>query len=84
MIATILKALRQQLKEIDWLNAVEEFAGPVPEFPLVYDQILKEGKFWDDVNSGYLPEDLVLAARREEIDWVTFRRCLRDCSNARV
>ena len=24
----------------------------------------------DDVNSGYLPEDLVLAARREEIDWV--------------
>ena len=26
--------------------------------------------FWDDVNGGYLPEDLVLAARREEIDWV--------------
>ena len=23
-----------------------------------------------DVNGGYLPEDLVLAARREEIDWV--------------
>ena len=31
---------------------------------------LKEGGFWDDVNGGYLPEDLVLAARREEIDWV--------------
>ena len=28
------------------------------------------GKFSDDVNGGYLPEDLVLAARREEIDWV--------------
>ena len=28
------------------------------------------GKFWDDVNGRYLPEDLVLAARREEIDWV--------------
>ena len=31
---------------------------------------MKEAKFWDDVNGGYLPEDLVLAARREEIDWV--------------
>ena len=31
---------------------------------------MKRGKFWDDVNGGYLPEDLVLAARREEIDWV--------------
>ena len=28
------------------------------------------GKFWDDVNGRYLPEDLVLAARREEIHWV--------------
>ena len=41
------------------------------EIPLEYDQILKEGRrFWDDVNGGYLPEDLVLAARGEEIDWV--------------
>ena len=71
LIATILKALREQLKENDQLNAVEEIAGPVPEIPLEYDQILKEGgRFWDDVNGGYLPEDLVLAARREEIDWV--------------
>ena len=45
--------------------------APVPEIPLEYDQILKEGgRFWDDVNGGYLPEDLVLAARREESDWV--------------
>ena len=50
---------------------LRRFAGPVPEIPPEYDQILKEGRrFWDDVNSGYLPEDLVLAARREEIDWV--------------
>ena len=28
------------------------------------------GRFWDDVNGGYLPEDHALAARREEIDWV--------------
>ena len=71
LIATILKALRERLKENDQLNAVEEIAGPVPKIPLEYAQILKEGgKFWDDVNGGYLPEDLVLAARREEIDWV--------------
>ena len=71
LIATILKALREQLKENDKLNAVEKIAGPVPEIILEYDQILKEeGKIWDDVNGGYLPEDLVLAARREEIDWV--------------
>ena len=70
LIATILKALRE-LKENHQLNAVEENAGPVPEIPLEYDQILKGGRrFWHDVNSGYLPEDLVLAARREEIDWV--------------
>ena len=71
LIATIMKAFREQLKESDQLHSVEEIAGPVPEIPLEYDQILKGGgKFWDDVNGGYLPEDLVLAARREEIDWV--------------
>ena len=36
-----------------------------------YDQVLKGGGgFWDDVNGGYLPEDLVLSVRREEIEWV--------------
>ena len=70
LIATILKALREQLKENDQLDAVEEIAGPVLEIPLEYDQILKGGRFWDDVNGGDLPEDLVLAARREEIDRV--------------
>ena len=35
-----------------------------------YDQVLKGGEeFWDDVNGGYLPEDLVLSAKREEIEW---------------
>ena len=42
LIATILKALREQLKETAQLNAVEEIAGPVPEIPLEYDQILIE------------------------------------------
>ena len=61
LMATILKALREQLKENDQLNAVEEIAGPVPEIPLEYDQILNEGgRFWDDVSGGYLPEDLVV------------------------
>ena len=63
---------------------VEEIAGLVPEIPLEYDQIMKGGgKFWDDVNGGYLLEDLVLAARREEIDSSTLRRCLRDCSKCK-
>ena len=30
----------------------------------------EEEDVWDDVNGGYLPEDLVLTARREEIEWV--------------
>ena len=51
-----------QLKENNQLNAGQEIAGPVPEIPLENDQILKGGGFWDDVNGGYLPEDLVLAA----------------------
>ena len=55
LIATILNALREQLIESDQLHSVEEIAGPVPEIPLEYDQILKEGsKFSDGVNSGYL------------------------------
>ena len=37
-------ALREQLKENDQLNAVEEIAGPVPDIPLEYDQILKGRK----------------------------------------
>ena len=71
LMATIHEAHREQLKENDQLNAIEEIARRVPEIPLEYDQILKGGgRFWDDVNGGYLPENLVLAARREESDWV--------------
>ena len=71
LIATILKALREQLRENDQLNAVDGIVRPVPEILLEFGQVLKEGgRFWDDVGGGYLPEDLVLAARREEIDWV--------------
>ena len=71
LIATILKAFREQLKESDQLHSVQEIAGPVPEIPFEYDQILKEGgKFLDDVNGGYLRQDLVLAGRHEEIDLV--------------
>ena len=47
LIATILKALREQLKENAQLNADEEIAGPAPEGPLEYDEILKDGgQFW--------------------------------------
>ena len=31
------QALREQLKENDQLNAVEEIAGPIREIPLEYD-----------------------------------------------
>ena len=84
MIATILKALREQFKENDQLNAVEEIGGPVPEIPIEYDQVLKGGgRFWDDVNGGCLLEDLVLAARREEINWVHSEGVYEIVSNAR-
>ena len=88
LIATILKALREQLKENDQSNAVEEIAGPVPEICLEYDQILKDGRWiWDGVNGGYLPENLVLAARREEIARVRFEGVyeivpMRECKDA--
>ena len=71
LIATILKALREQLRESDQLNAVEQIAGRAPGVPLEYGQILKaRGGFWDDVNGGFLARDLGLAARREAIAWV--------------
>ena len=38
LIAMIPRALREQLKENDQLNAVEEIAGPAPETPLEYDK----------------------------------------------
>ena len=41
LIATILKALREQLKENDQMNAVEEIADPVSEILLEYDQNLE-------------------------------------------
>ena len=45
LIATILKALREQLKENDQLNAVEEIAGPVPEIPLgIWSNLEREEK----------------------------------------
>ena len=45
------------------------------------------GRFKDDVNGGCLPEDLVLAARREEIDWVHSERVyeivpMQECRDA--
>ena len=49
-------------------KAVDEIADPVPEVPIEDEQILRDGGgFWHDVNGGYLPEDLVLAARRDEM-----------------
>ena len=33
--------------------------------------------FWDDVNGGYLPEDLVLTAKREESECL-HSQCLYD------
>ena len=71
LITTILKAFREKLKENDQLNAVEKIAGPAPEIPNEKDQSFTDGGgFWDDEKGGYLPENLVLAARREEIAWV--------------
>ena len=53
MSATILNALRQQLKENDQLNAAEEIAGPVPKILVEYGQILEYGRgFFDDVSGG--------------------------------
>ena len=70
LIPTSLKALGQHLQENDQLVAVDEFAGPVPAIPIEYEQILKDGGgFWYDVIGGSLPEDLALAARREETAW---------------
>ena len=82
MIATILKAFREQLKEAHQL-----IAGPAAEIPLEFDQILKGGGFWDDVNGGYLPEDLVLTVRREELELVHFEGVIeivpmQDCKDA--
>ena len=84
LIATMLKALRQQLTESDQLHSAEEIAGPVPRISLEIDQILRDGRFWDDVNGGYLPEDIVLVARCEEIDWVHSNARVQRCGHETV
>ena len=66
LTTTILKTRREQLKENDLMNAIEEIADPVLEISLEYEQLSKGGGFLDNVSSGYLPENLVLADRHEE------------------
>ena len=59
----------------------------MPEIPLEYDQILKVGgRFWDDVNGGYLPEDLVLFARRERLSGYILKMSTKlfQCKSARM
>ena len=46
LIATILKALREPLKESDQVQPVEEIAGPVSEIPLEYDHARSEEIDW--------------------------------------
>ena len=60
LIATILMALLEKLKENDDLHAVEEIAGRVPAITHC---------IRTNVNGGYLPDDLVLLARREKVAW---------------
>ena len=77
-MTTILKASSEQLQKNDQSNTVEEIADPVPEIHLECEEILKAvGRFWDGVSGGYLPEDLVVAARREEIDWYILKVSMR-------
>ena len=60
------------LKEDGQPSPVDEIAGPVLESPEKYEEQSKQGGgFWDDVNGGYMPEDLVLAAPT--------RHCLGAC-----
>ena len=64
LIASILKALRERLKETDQMNAVEEIAGPTPEIPLEHDQILKGGGgFWDDTDKSVDPAHKKIPSR---------------------
>ena len=70
---TILKVLREQFEDDDQMKTAGEIAGSVPETSLEWERILKErGRFWDDVNGGYLPEDLVLAASPDSCEgsWI--------------
>ena len=61
LIATMLNALREQLKENGQLNAVEVIVGRVPEIPGENDQVLTDGgEFWDDVNGR-------ISARRSRV-----------------
>ena len=53
LIAKILNALRERLKESAQVHSVEEIAGPVPDILFEYDQILRGVHFFDDVNGGY-------------------------------
>ena len=49
LIATILTPFREQLKENDQLNAVEEIEGTVPKIPSEYGQSLRDGGGFLDV-----------------------------------
>ena len=84
LIATIPKALRE-CSSIGMINfyAVGEVAAQYQTFLLVMIKKMEEDS-WDDVKGEYLPEDLVLAARRDEIAWVHSEGAFRNCSDASV
>ena len=69
LVRAVLRALRDELRQRGHLSGFDEVAGPVPEFPEIpenYREMLEQGGgFWDDVNGGFLPTDLVLQARAE-------------------
>ena len=71
---------REWSVECSWGNC----SSSTRKSPWARSNLERGGRFLDGVNGRYLAEHLVLAARREEIDWGTFRRCVWDCSNARM
>ena len=75
LVAGVLKAVRDQLRQDGHLSALESsIAGPIAEEPEVPHEwrelLLQGGGFWDDVHGGWLPDKMVIAARAEELRWV--------------
>ena len=73
LVIAVLKAIKQEATERGFIGSMElQSSGPVPSKPMfdlddpgVLSAVVEA---WDDVTGSELPPDLVLAARKEEID----------------
>ena len=76
LVKAVLRGLAKELGHPVIANFDQVCAavgGEVCAEPAAPDGASLDGGYWDDVNGGWLPTHLVVAARKEELEWIHSR-----------